>query len=260
MTQQKLTDAIASTDKETQIWKSRFNLAKSTFEMGKYKEAESLLYKALEQGHKLKEREFATNTCLVGLGVVYFVLGKKDEAEKQLQEAKRALSGVAAPALKELYGVALRIHAEVLSDKGELKAAASELEEAADVLESLGIDGAVQLSYALSDLAMLHIKGGDLAEAKELICTAMDLLRGAVNADNAEYLRANMIYNICQTPDQEELLTQVENSIVKMEYQLGQKHPNVIRAVGWYLEKLHEAGDTEQIREAEEKFGIQTKE
>ncbi|PWU03237.1 MAG: hypothetical protein C5B53_00730 [Candidatus Melainabacteria bacterium] len=256
MRENKLTDAMVSTDHETQIWKSRFQLAKAACESGKYKEAEGLLYKALEQAHNLTEHVFATNTCLVGLAVVYFLLGKPDEAAKQVEEAMRALSRADEPALKELYGVALRIHAELLCDSGKVTAASDELEKAALALESIGMQGAVQLAYVLSDLAMLRVQQGELNEAKQLIYSAMDLLPGPPSSDKSEYLRADMIYNICQTTDQKEMLSELENRITKMQYHLGQKHPNVIRAVRWYLKKLYEQGDTEQLREAEVKFGI----
>lgn len=259
MTQQRLTDAITSNDPETKVWKSRFNLAKRAYDAADFKPCESLLHRALEQAHKLKDREFAINTCLVGLGAVHIALGRLDEASKELEEALRALSGASEPALKELYGVALRFHADLMSEKGETDTAKRELEQSIEVLEGLGTDGAVQLSYVLSDLATMHVKEGTLDEAKELILSALDLLEIAVGREDPEYLRANVIYSICQTKDETEFLAEVENSIVRMQYQLGPKHTNIARALRWYLQKLYERGDTERIAEVELKFGAQKK-
>ena len=257
MTQQKLTDAIASTDTETIMWKSRFSAAKAAYAAADFRQCQTLLYRALEQAHALKEREFATNTCLVGLGAVHLALGDLEEANKHLEDALRALSGAAGPALQELYAVALRIHASVLFEKGELDASRRELQQAATLLEGLGSEGAVQLSYALSDLATIHITEGELKEAKELIISAMDILRTALGQENPQYLRANVIYNICQSKNEEEFLGEVENSIVRMQYQVGEKHPSIVKAIRWYLKRVHEHGDTERIAEAESLFGMQ---
>ncbi len=259
MTQQKLTDAIASTDNKTKMWKSRFSAAKAAYAAAEFRQCETLLYRALEQAHELKEREFAINTCFVGLGAVYIAQGKLEQADEQLQKAMRALSGAGEPALSELHGVALRFHADLMFEKGELDTAERELEQAIEVLEGLGLDGAVQLAYALSDLATMHIKRGALPEAKELIVSAIDLLEATLGPEHPEYLRVNVIHNICQSKDEEEFLAEVENSIVRMQYQQGQKHPGIVKALRWYLKKLYELGDAERIAEAESRFGVQTR-
>src|SRR5271165_1534555 len=93
MRQQKLTDAIPSNDPETRMWKSRFAAAKGAYEMGEFRQCESLLYLALEQAKNLKESTFATNTCHVGLGAVYIATGKLDEAQEHLDAVINRLSG-----------------------------------------------------------------------------------------------------------------------------------------------------------------------
>src|SRR5271157_1942117 len=128
MMQQKLTDAIASSDNETKLWKARFSAARAAYDAAEFRQCESLLHRALEQAHKLKEKEFAINTCLVGLGAVYIALGKLDEANKRLEEAIRAVSSASEPALQELYGVALRFHANVMNERGESDSAEKELQ------------------------------------------------------------------------------------------------------------------------------------
>src|SRR6516165_1909456 len=138
MTNYKLTDAIASTDTETKMWKSRFSVAKAAYGEGNFKECKSLLYRALEQGQKLKEHEFAVNTCLVGLAAVDIAENKLDEAQKHLEKAIHALSVSTEPALRELHGVALRFNAHVMFLKGETNPAREEIRKAAEVLEALG--------------------------------------------------------------------------------------------------------------------------
>jgi len=44
-----------------------------------------------------------------------------------------------------------------------------------------------------------------------------------------------------------------------MQYQRGQKHPNITRALRWYVKKRKERGETDKIAEAEEKFDLHTK-
>src|SRR5271170_4727480 len=205
MTQQKLTDAIESTDPETKIWKSRFSAAKAAYDMGEHRQCESLLFRAMEQAKALKERTFATNTCHVGLGVLYLATGKLDEAQKHLDAATSELSGSGEAALRELYAVALRFHAHVLLEKDDQGSAEREVRQAMEVLENLGAEGAVQLAYVTSDLATLYVMQGKLSEAKELIFTAMDLLEATLGPGNPEYVRANMIYNLCEAEGDEEL-------------------------------------------------------
>jgi tetratricopeptide (TPR) repeat protein len=259
MTEQKLTDAIPSNDQETKLWKSRFSAAKGAYATGDFHQCETLLFRALEQAKALKDRTFATNTCHLGLGVLYLTTGKSDKARAQLETAINALSNSGDPALKELYAVALRFHSEVFSEAGDFPNAESELKKALQILEDIGTEGAVQLAYTTSDLAGLYVAQGNLKDAKELIFTAMDLLETTLGTESADYMRANMIYNICDSESEEQLLTQVEDNIYAMQYQYGQKHPIVIRALRRYLKKRKQLGETEKIAEAEERFKLHAK-
>ena len=259
MTQHKLTDAIASSDPETRMWKSRFAAAKGAYGIGDFRQCESLLFRAMEQAKTLKERTFASNTCHAGLGALYVATGKLDQAREQLSHVINALSGSGEPALRELYAVALRFHSEIFSQTGDYPAAENQLQTAIQVLEDLGGEGAVQLAYTLSDLATLYVMQGSLKEAKELIFSALDILEGVLGPENPEYIRANMIYHICETKNDEERLAQVEDSIFRMQYQRGQKHPNITRALRWYLKKRQERGETEKVAEAKDRFSLHTK-
>jgi len=100
---------------------------------------------------------------------------------------------------------------------------------------------------------------GKLKDAKELVFSAMELLEQTVGPENPEYIGANLIYNICDSKKEEEMLSQVEDSIFRMQYQLGQKHPSITRALRWYLNKLQECGETEKIAEVKERFDMHVK-
>lgn len=259
MTQQKITDAIASSDKETKLWKTRFAAAKGAYSMGEFRQCESQLYLAMEQAKSLKEHTFATNTCHVGLGALYIATGKPDKAREELQHAINALSGSGDPALRELYAVALRFHSQLLSDAGDYAGAETQLKQAMQILEDLGVDGAVQLAYTLSDLASVYVLMGNLQEARELIFDSMSLLESLVGPEHPEYMRANMIYNICDIENEEDRLAKAEDSIFRMQYYHGQKHPSVTRALGRYLKRRQELGENDKIEEARERFSIHSK-
>jgi tetratricopeptide (TPR) repeat protein len=256
MTKQRLTDAIESGDPETKMWKSRFAAAKAAYAEANFKECETLLARALEEGKHLKEHKFAVNTCRMGQGALCLATDKLDEAEKLLDEAIRELSGDSDPALKELCGVAFRFHAEVNSEKGNLEGAEQDLDRACEMLETLGLDGAVQLAYAMGDLAAIYIKQGALTEAGEAITSSMEVLKMTLGAESPEYVRANVIHSLCHTSNEDEFFGGVEGAIEKMQYQRGRKHPSIVRAVRWYLQKLDERGEKTKMAEMEQKFGV----
>jgi tetratricopeptide (TPR) repeat protein len=241
------------------MWKSRFAAAKGAYEMGEFRQCESLLYRAMEQAKNLKESTFATNTCHVGLGAVYIATGKLDQAREQLQAAINALSGSGDAALRELSALARRFFAEVLTESGDEEGAEDQLRSAIGILEQIGAECSVPLAYTLSDLATLYITQGKLKDGKELVFSAMDLLERALGPENPEFIRANLIYNISESKDEEEMLSQVEDGILRMQYQLGQKHPSITRALRWYLKKREARGETEQIAELKERFDMHVK-
>lgn len=262
MERKKLTDAIASNDPETMMWKSRFAVAKGAYDMGEFRQCESLLHRALEQAKALKESTFATNACHIGLGAVYIAMGKIDQAREQLQTAISALSGSGGSALKELFALARRFYAEVLTESGNEQGAEDELQTSIGILEELGVECSVPLAYTLSDLAALYITQGKLKEAKDLIFSALDLIEQALGPENPECIRASLIYNICDAKNEDEMLSQVEDDILRLQYQLGKigkKHPSITRALRWYLKKRQERGEIEKIAEAKDRFDIHVK-
>jgi hypothetical protein len=256
MIKHKLTDAMESNDTETRLWKARFAAAKAAYEAGELRQCESLLFRCLEQAKPLKEHTFATNTCHVGLGALYVATDKLDKANNHLQKALNELSSHGDLALKELYGVALRFDAGRLQLSGQFTDAITQLRTAVKTLEDVGTEGAVQLAYTMSDLATMLAAQGELTESKELLFSAMELLENSLGQDNPEYIRANIIYNLCDMKDEGEFLAQVEDSIFKMQYQKGQKHPNILRALRWYLRKRHERGEEDKAAEAKSRFAL----
>lgn len=256
MSQKRLTDAIESNDHDTKLWKSRINAAKGAYQQGEFRQCETLLFRAIEQAKSLKDREFAVNACHVGLGAMYIATEKLKDAEKHLDQAMHALAGSSEPALRELYAVALRFHAQVYLERGDHSSAERELRQAMQILEDLNEDGAVQLAYVMSDLAVMYAADGKLSDARDLLFSCMELLELTLGSGNAAYMRASMIYSVCRQEGVEDLLTQGEDGIFAMQYQLGQKHPNVVRALRWYLSKLVELGETEKVAEAQKRFDV----
>ncbi len=256
MIKQRLTDAIESTDSETKLWKSRFAAAKAAYARADFKECESLLNRALEEAKHLKEHRFAVNTCRLGQGALCLATDKLDEAEKHLEQVIHEISGDSDPAMKELGAVALRFHAELNSEKGNLEGAEQDLDKACEMLETLGLEGAVQLAYAMGDIAAIYIKQGALTEAGEAIIASMEVLRMTLGPESPEYVRANVIYSLCHAGNEEEFFGGIEGAIEQMTYQMGRKHPSIVRAIHWYLGKLNERGDKTKIAEIEAKFGV----
>ncbi|RTL44509.1 MAG: tetratricopeptide repeat protein [Candidatus Melainabacteria bacterium] len=256
MSKQRLTDAMESTDAETRMWKSRFTAARGAYATGNFKQGEDLLAQALEQGKHLPEKDFAVNTCLVGQAANALALGDMEKARNKLNEVVRTLSSRSEPALKELHAVALRFLAEIASQKQDYDAAEQYLQEACRLLETVGVAGAVQLAYAMSDLATVYLKQGDSHDAGELVLSAMELLTTTHQSETTEYERASLLYNLCHVENEKEFLGALEDSIQKMEYRKGSKHPSIVRAVRWLVQVLRERGEEEKIAEVEEKFGV----
>lgn len=246
---------MASDDPKTKEWKVRFACAQGAYDRGMFSECESLLFRLMEQGKSLQESEFATNTCHVGLGAVYTATGKIDKAKQHLETAINALTGSGDESLRELSALAHRFYAEVLREAGDEARAEEELRNAIRTLTDLGVSCIAPLAYALSELAALYVTQGNLADARKLILSAIELLEQVLGSENPEYLRAHAIYNVCCSEGEDEMLAQVEDGISKMHYYFGTKHPSLTRAVRWYLKKCREHGETDKIAEIESSFG-----
>lgn len=251
-------DTLSGTDPATKLWRSRFSAAKAAYHQGDLRQCERLLFRAMEQAKSLPDWQFATNSCHVGLGAVYLGLGDFEKARRHLHTAINALSGSGEPASRELYGVALRFYGSFLAATGDNTGAESNLQLAIKTLEDLGPQGAVQLAYALSDLAVLYVALEDLKTAREIIYSAMDILESALGPESSGYVRANIIYNLCSSKSEEELLTAIEDGLFRLQYQDGRHHPPLLRALGWYLKKRQDRGEMDKVEEARKRFDFHT--
>lgn len=250
-----LVDAMTSTDPNTNLWKTRFMAAKEAYNEGKLIECKHLLSKLTDEGSKLPDKTFAVNTSQMGLAAVLLAEGKAAEAAGTLKKIANSLASQSDPALKELYGVALRFEAVAANDQGDFDQAEDLLLESVKVLEDIGNQAAVQLCYTLSDLALLYLSQDDLAEAAKIVTAMSDLADIVFAPDSADYALVHFIYNISQSKNDDEYFSAIEDSITRMSYLRGAKHPQIVWAIKAYLKKLHERNLPEAIKEAEIKFG-----
>lgn len=256
MSQKRLSDAIESIDQPTKLWKARISAAKGAYHQSEFRQCETLLFRAIEQAKQLKDHVFAVNACHVGLGALYIATQKLKDAQKHLDQAIHGLAGSSEVVLRELQAVAMRFHAQTHLELGDHASAERELREAMAILEDLGNEGAVQLAYVMSDLAVMYVYDGRLSEAKDLLFSSMELLELTLGSDSTQYMRSSMIYSITQQEGIEDILTQGEDGIFALQYHLGQKHPNVVRALRWYLNKRIELGETDKVEEAQKRFDV----
>jgi len=253
MVKRRLVEAISGDDSNTKLWRMRFASARMSYESGKLQEAERMLHRLMEPAEQLKEHKFAHNMVMVGLAAVYISQGRYKEARSNLEKSMRALEGAASPLEQELYAVALRFHADALIEKKDFRAAEQELKKAISILEGLGIDAAVQLAYALSDLGGLYVIQGRGSEAAQFVPESMQILAATLGEENAEYIRADMIGQLCTTSDGE-MLDSREIMGIKLQYQFGANHPQMLKVLRRYVEALKGKGDTARLEEAKKHF------
>jgi tetratricopeptide (TPR) repeat protein len=256
MTNRRLTDAVTATDNNSRLWKTRIATARMAYEQGELHEAANQLTRAMELAKQMKERTYAINTTMIGLGAVRIALGQLKEAERHLKDAMSALQSFVDDDMSKLYAIALRFHADLLSEKGDEKSAERELQNSASILENLGADGVVQLAYTLCDLGSLYLRqSGQHAEAEQYILAAMDLILATLGPEDPEFARADIIYHLCHsTNDQAEMLDLAEAGMTKLQYLLGAKHPHMMRAARRYATALKDRGDSVRFEEAKRRF------
>jgi hypothetical protein len=88
-----------------------------------------------------------------------------------------------------------------------------------------------------------------------MVLSSMELLAATIGSEGPDYVRANVIYSACHAKNEEDFLGNVADAIVRLEYQHGRKHPNIVRAVRRYVKLLRDRGDEGKLAEIEEKFG-----
>ncbi len=253
MVKKRLMEAMPSQDADTQRWKMRFACARMAYEDGNFREAESLLVRLEEPAAQLKDHAFAVNSVRIGLAAVQISELRLPEAKVNLQKAISALGGASDPAQQELYAVALRFRAQLMTDLKDERSAEQDLKQSIAILEKLGEDALVQLAYSLSDLAGQYAVQGRLSESNQLIVRALRILAATVGIEDKEYIRADMIHTLGKTSEGE-LLEVAEMCGIKLQYQFGASHPTMVRALRRYVQTLKERGERGRLEEAQRTF------
>ncbi|MGH9548818.1 MAG: hypothetical protein ACRD3W_05550 [Terriglobales bacterium] len=254
MVKKKITDAVTSDDAQTRRWRQLFAAGRMAYETGEFKQAESLLARALELAKEIPDRTFAVNATTIGSAAILLAEGRSKEAESRLHNSITSLQGYAEAIHQELLAVAMRFHAQALVDQGDIREAERELKKSVEILSGLDEDASVQLAYSLSDLCGLYVTQGRISEADKHINHAMQILCDVVGPEAPAYMRADMIYKLCLPMTEDEKLDAASDGLQVMEYFYGNKHPNVARAVGRYFKVLGERGDTARLEAAKQKF------
>lgn len=251
MAKKRITEAVTSPDAVTTRWRMMFSAARMAYETAEFHQAESLMMRAAEVAQQLPEKSFAVPATEIGCCAVLLATRRTKEAAKRLEHAKSTLE-----AHQELLAVAMRFHAQALLDRNEMPEAERELQQSIEILKKIGADASVQLAYSLSDLCGLYLTQGRHTDAETSILGAMKILSGIMGTDNADYVRADMIYQLCLPLQPETRILATSDNLEKMEYAFGEKHPNITRAVNRYMAHLEERGETAKLQEAKERFGV----
>ncbi|MBX9880209.1 MAG: hypothetical protein K2Y22_17250 [Candidatus Obscuribacterales bacterium] len=259
MTGNRMVDAVRSTDEKSKRWKATFAASRMAYQTGEFRQAESLLARALELASDIPDRSFAISATQVGIGAVLLAESRIREALSQFRKAVTGLEGHGDDEHKELLAVALRFYAQTLSESGDERGAEKELLRSIDILRGLGADGRVQMAYSLADLSGLYLSVGRRSEAEKYIGEAMKIAAFFLEPGSAEYTRVDMIYQISKPMPEEERHDMAQDGIRRLQYAYGAKHPNIAWALERYFKVLTESGNTAKLEEAKEMFGITDK-
>jgi len=224
------------------------------YEQGELHEAANQLTRALELARHLSEHTYAMNTTTIGLGAVRIAMGQLKDAERLLKESMSALEGSSDKHLQKLYAIALRFYADLLSERGDDDSAERQLLSSASILEKLGPDGVVQLGYTFCDLGSLYMRQSEFPNAEQYILSAMDLIITTLGPEDPEYVRANIIYHLCHSSDDHNMIDVAEAGVTQLQFIMGSKHPHLMRTVRRYAKALIDRGDTAKLEEAKQRF------
>ncbi len=254
-THKRAVDAHQSTDPKFSHWKGRFKVAAGAFEQGKLKEARTLVYKSLLEAEQLDDRDFAVPGSQLAMAVISMEQGDLKESNEYFDKGLNKLRGHADPACQELYAAGLRFKAIWHEHNKDLSSAEACLRESIKILKDLSIGSSVQLAYSLSDLGYIMIRTDKIPEADALIKSAIEILTATVGKEDSSYEWAKMLYQVCHTKGNEDLfIATFELSATQLQYKVGGRHPNLIRALHAYAAALKERGMTEKLHEVKENF------
>jgi tetratricopeptide (TPR) repeat protein len=254
MVKKKILEAIESNDVKTKRWRQTFGAARMAYDVGEFRQAESLLARANEMSHELPERSFAENATHIGTAAVLLATGRAPAAKAQLEKTINSLGNYSDNKHEELAGVAMRFLAQALAETGDVRGAEKTLQKSVELLKRLGPDASVQYAYSLCDLCGVYLAEQRYSEAEQNITKAMLIMNNVLGPDAPEYQRADMIYAVCSPMTPETRMEVVEDNIAKMEYFFGGKHPNIARALNRYFKVL--GNDSAKAADARERFGL----
>lgn len=250
-----LIDSISSDDPKNKIWKSRMAVARMAYHDGQFKDAEHLLMLLLEQSKELKDSNFATASTYCGLGAVCAATQRTEQAQKYYDLGLNLVQGSKDKADSELCAVILRFQANLLWDLDDFAGAQHKLEQSVALLTAVGEPGEHLLALSLCDLSFLQIIANRLDLAQPLIGKAMGIISRTYEPGSAEYLRADMIYQLSIPGiDQESKYNIFLDTAIKEQYQLGSHNPHLVRALARFAAAAKESGRADLIEIAKEHF------
>ena len=256
MAKKRITEGVTSNDPKTKRWRSLFSAARMAYGEHKFKEAETLLARAALIASELPEKTFALNTTEIASAAIYIADNRRRDAAKKLEKCIRDLESYTESSHKELLAVAIRFHAQTLSEEGKDRDAEIEIKRSIEILTNLGTEARVQLAYSLCDLGGLFVKQERYLEGQNHMLKAMKILSEELGTESGEYARSDMIYQLSLPMTEDSRMEFAADAIERLQYRFGANHPSITRAINNYLKVLHERGDKAKLEEAVRKFDI----
>lgn len=232
-------------------WKSELSLARMALAENKLADASRLLHKAYELSAELNERDYARGVCELGMAVVEVHQKKTSDAHRHFEKAISIARQGGDEAHDALLGVALRHYANALLDEGQLDQAEQHLEESVSVLQKHGVTTAYYLALSVCDLAGVKLIRREFETAQAMLPTAIEILGALTDSEDADYMRATFIFDVANNkPEEEEFFELWQANATKMQYQLGSKHPFLVRVLNRFAGAAKKAGRDDLIQQA----------
>ncbi len=255
MVRKKAIDAKESTTREFEHWKRGWKAAAMGFEQGMLAEARTAAFRSLMEAESLEDRDFAVPVCNIGIAVISMEQGKLDESKVYFDKGMASLASQGDPASQEFYAAALRLLAIWHERKGDLSEAEKCLHESVRILSSLGAESSAELANSLSDLALILVREHKVVEAEPLIIKAMAAMAQTVGKDDPRYDCAKLVYEVCLNHQDLEMLAEtLEVSLKRLQYKVGARSPNLLRALNAYSSALKEHGMLDRLDSLKENF------
>lgn len=248
--QKRLIDDIDLSQISAKRWKSEVGLARMAIAESKLTDASRLLHKALELSSELNERDYARGVCELGLGIVCLHQNNDKDAHKHFDRAVNIARSNSDEKHDALLGVVLRHYANAMLDEHNLQQAEEYLEESIKVLQKHGVTTAYYLALSVCDYAAIQIIKGEVEQAQKMLPSAIEILGTLSDPEDADYVRASFIFEVATSkPEENEFLELWQASATKLQYQLGSKHPYLIRVLNRFAGAAKKAGRDDLIKQ-----------